>query len=153
MQQNQDFSMVEDEGILHLDSQQELHEMDQQYEGTLYTPSLEINEDNRYLSKRKQKVLSPLSEDEIDQLLHGYVPAQAKADLQCTHGQESVGETSSSFKKGNSLVNNFIDQQAEDFHMAGNDERRSFVSDLVEIKDDMQENDVPISDNGDAKSD
>ena len=37
--------------------------------------------------------------------------------------------------------------------MAGNDERRSFVSDLVEIKDDMQENDVPISDNGDDKSD
>jgi len=37
--------------------------------------------------------------------------------------------------------------------MAGNDERISFVSDLVEIKDDMQENDVPISDNGDDKSD
>jgi len=37
--------------------------------------------------------------------------------------------------------------------MVGNDERRSFVSDLVEIKDDMQENDVPISDNGDDKSD
>ena len=37
--------------------------------------------------------------------------------------------------------------------MAGNDERRSFVSDLVEIKDYMQENNVPISNNEDDKSD
>ena len=37
--------------------------------------------------------------------------------------------------------------------MVGNDERRSFISDLVGIKYDMQENDVPISDNGDDKSD
>ena len=35
------------------------------YEEYLYTPSLEINEDNHCLSERKQKVLSPLSEDEI----------------------------------------------------------------------------------------
>jgi len=37
--------------------------------------------DNYYLSKRKQKVLSPLFEDEIDQLLKGHAIAQAKADL------------------------------------------------------------------------
>ncbi len=55
--------------------------------------------------------------------------------------------------KDDSSVNCFIDQQVEDFHMAGNDERRSFVSDLVEIKDDIQENYAPISDNGDDKSD
>jgi len=109
LQQYKDFSAVEDEGILHLDGQQELHEMDQQYEENLYTPSIEINEDNHCLSKRKQKVLSPLSEDEIDQLLHSHVPAQAKVDLQCTHGQESVGETSSSFEKDDSPMNNFID--------------------------------------------
>ena len=56
-----------------------------------------LHEDNHCLSKRKQKSLSPLSEDEIDQLLKGHVTAQAKADLQCAHGQESVGETYSSF--------------------------------------------------------
>jgi len=37
--------------------------------------------------------------------------------------------------------------------MAENDERRSFILELVEIKDDTQENDVPISDNDDDKSD
>ena len=74
LQQYQDFSTVEDEGILHLDSQHEIHEMDQQHEENLYTPSLENIEDNHCLSKRKQRVLSPLSEDEIDQLLHGHVP-------------------------------------------------------------------------------
>lgn len=42
--------------------------------------------DNYCLSKRKQKALSPLSEDEIDQLLKGPVTAQAKVYLQCTHG-------------------------------------------------------------------
>ena len=41
LQQNQDCSTVKDEGILHLDSQQELHEMDQQPEENLYTPPLE----------------------------------------------------------------------------------------------------------------
>lgn len=48
--------------------------------------------DNYYLSKRKQKALSPLSEEEIHQLLKGLVTAQATADLQCTHSQESVGK-------------------------------------------------------------
>ena len=37
---------------------------------------------NYYLSRRKQKTISPLSEDEIDQLLKGHVTAQAKEDLQ-----------------------------------------------------------------------
>ena len=109
LQQNQDFSTVEDEGILHLDSQQELHEMDQQYEETVYTPSLEINEDNRYLSKRKQKVLSLLSKDERDQLLHGHVTAQVNTDLQCAHGQEGEGGTSSSSEKDGNPVSSFID--------------------------------------------
>ena len=35
-------------------------------------------EDNHCLRKRKQKVLSPLSEDEIDQNLKGHLTAQAK---------------------------------------------------------------------------
>ena len=70
-----------------------------------------FHEDNQCLRKRKQKVLSPLSEYEIDQLLKGYVTTQAKADLQCAHGQESVGEPSSSFENDDSLVISFIDQQ------------------------------------------
>ena len=37
--------------------------------------------------------------------------------------------------------------------MAENDERRSFISDLVEINEDTQENDVPISENDDDKPD
>ena len=77
-----------------------------------------FHEDNHCLSKIKQKELSPLSEDEIDQLLKGHVTAQAKADLQCTHGQESVGETSSSFENDDGLVISFIDQQTDNifFH-------------------------------------
>ena len=53
LQQNQDCSMVEDEGIFHLDSQQELHEMDQQSEENLYTPPLENIEENHCSCKRK----------------------------------------------------------------------------------------------------
>jgi len=70
------------------------------------------------LSKRKKKALSHLSEDEIDQLLNGHATAQAKSDLQCTHGQESVRETSSSFENYDSLVISFIDQQIDNifFH-------------------------------------
>jgi len=37
--------------------------------------------------------------------------------------------------------------------MAENEERRSFISDLVEINEDTQENDVPISKNDDDKPD
>ena len=73
--------LLEDEGILHLDSQEESYKMSQQYEENLYTPLFEINEDNHCLSNRKQKVLSPLFEDEIDQLLKGHVTAQANVDL------------------------------------------------------------------------
>ena len=94
-----------------------------------------------------------MSENEIDQLLNSHVAAQVNTDLQCAHGQEGDGGNFSSSEKDDSPVGSFIDQQDEDFHMVGNDERRSFVSDLVEVKDDMQENDVPISDNGDDKSD
>lgn len=109
LQQDQDLSTVGNEKILHLDSQQELHEMDQQYEENLYTPSLEINEDTHCLNKIKQKVLSPLSEDEIDLLLRGLVPAQVNAD-----------------------------QQVEDGHMAENDEREGPISDLPIEEDIIQ---------------
>jgi len=40
-----------------------------------------FQEDNTFLRKRKQKLLSPLSEDEIDQLLKGQVTAKANAGL------------------------------------------------------------------------
>ena len=91
-------------------------------------------------------------EDEIGQLLHGYVPAQAKVDLQCTHGQESVGETSSSFEKDDSPMNNFIDQQVEEFHMAESDERKSVVSDLSIEEDSMQGSPVLLSECDNVKS-
>lgn len=61
-------------------------------------------EDNYYLSRREQEALSPLSEEEIDQLLKGLVTAQATADLQCTHSEESVGKTSSSVEEDDCLV-------------------------------------------------
>ena len=79
-----------------------------------------FQEDNTCLSKRKQKVLSPLSEDEIDQLLKGHAIAQAKADRQCAHGQEGDGGTSSSFENDDSFVISFIDQQTDNifFHEA-----------------------------------
>lgn len=145
LQQDQDLSTVEDEGILHLDSQHELHEMNKLYEENLYTASLEINEENHYLSKRKQKVLSPLSENEIDQLLNGQVTTQVNANLQCAHGQEGDGRTSSSSENGDSLVSNFIDQHVEDFHMAESDERESVVSDLSIKEDSMQRSQVSNS--------
>ena len=66
-------------------------------------------EDNYCLSRRKQKALSPLSEEEIDQLLKCLVTAQATTDLQCTHSQESVGKTSSSIEKDDCLVDQQID--------------------------------------------
>jgi len=72
-----------------------------------------INDSLSSLSRRKQKPLSPLSEEEIDQLLKGLVIAQATTDLQCTHSQESVGETSSSFEKDDYLVISFVDQQTD----------------------------------------
>ena len=77
-----------------------------------------FHEDNHCLSKRKQEVLSRLFEDEIDQLLKGHVTAQAKADLQCPHRQESVGETFSSFENDDGLVISFIDKQIDNifFH-------------------------------------
>jgi len=37
--------------------------------------------------------------------------------------------------------------------MAENEERRSFISDLIEINEDTQENDVPILENDDDKPD
>ena len=73
----------------------------------------EFQEAKTCLSKRKPKILSPLFEEEIDQLLKGLVTAQATTDLQCTHSQESVGETSSSFANDDCLVISFVDQQKD----------------------------------------
>jgi len=77
-----------------------------------------FQEDKTCLSKRKHKVLSPMSEDEIDQLLKGHAIAQAKADRKCAHGQEGDGGTSSSFENDDSFVIRFIDQQTDNifFH-------------------------------------
>jgi len=152
LQQNQDCSTVEDEEILHLDSQQELHEMDQQSEGNLYTPPLEINEDNHCLSKRKKKGSYPLSEDEIDQLLHGHVTTQVNADLQCALGQKGDGGSSSSFENDASLVSSFIDQQVEDFHMPKSDERESVISYLSLKEDSMQRRQVSNSECDNVKT-
>jgi len=68
-----------------------------------------FQEENNRLSKRKEKVVFHLSEDEIDQLLKGQVIAQTNVGLQCAHGQESVGETSSTFENNDILEIIFID--------------------------------------------
>ena len=69
-----------------------------------------FQEDNNCLRKRKEKVLSPLSEDEIDQLFKGQVTTQANASLQCSNHQEGVSEASSTFENDDSLETRFIDQ-------------------------------------------
>jgi len=100
-------------------------------------------EDNCCLSKRKQKALSPLSDDEIDQLLKGHVTAQAKADLQCTHGQESVGEISSSFENDDGLVISFIDQQTNNIFFHKDDKAVMFdnLEDCFLFKNDLDHED------------
>ena len=76
-----------------------------------------FQEDKTCLSKGKQKVLSPLSEEEIDQLLKGHATTQAKANRQCAHGHESVGETSSSVEEDDCLV----DQQTDNVFLHKDD--------------------------------
>jgi len=80
-----------------------------------------------------------LSEDEIDQLLKGHVTAQAKADLQCPHGQESVGETSSSFENDDGLVISFIDQQKDNIFFHEDDKAVMFdnLEDCFLFKNDL----------------
>ena len=98
-----------------------------------------FQEDNNCLRKRKQKVLSPLSEDEIDQLLKGHVTTQANAGLHCAHGQEGVGETSSSFENDDSLVISFIDQQTYNvfFHEDDKDVMFYNLEDCFLFKNDL----------------
>lgn len=72
--------------------------------------------------------------------------------MQCAHGQEGDGGTSSSFENDDSLVSSFIDQQVEDFHMAESDERESVVSDLSIEDDSMYESQVSISECDKVKS-
>ena len=72
-----------------------------------------FQEDNNCLSKRKQKVLSPLFEDKIDQLLKSHVTAQANVGLQCSHGQEGVSEASSTFENEDSFEIRFVDQRID----------------------------------------
>ena len=96
-------------------------------------------EDNYCLSRIKQKALSPLSEEEIDQLLKGHATAQTTTDLQCTHSQESVGETSSSFENDDSLVISFIDQQIDNIFFHEDDEAVMFddLEDCFPFKNDL----------------
>ncbi len=95
-------------------------------------------EDNYFLSRRKQKAMSPLSKEEIDQLLKGLVTAQATADLQCTHSQESVGETSSSVEEDDCLV----DQQTDNvfLHKDDNPAVISYTNDLQHIRTTEEQN-------------
>jgi len=98
-----------------------------------------FQEDKTCLSKRKQKVISPLSEDEIDQLLKGHVTAQAKANPQCAHGQEGDGETSSSVENDDSLVISFIDQQTYNIFFHEDDKAIMFddLEDCFLFKNDL----------------
>ena len=62
-------------------------------------------EANYCVMKIKQKVLSPLSEDEIDQLLKSHITVQAKEGLHFSHSQESVSKTSPTFENENLSLN------------------------------------------------
>ena len=75
--------LFEDEIIFHLDSQMKPHEINQQSNANLYAPFLEIKEDIQYpceslggkednccFIRRKQKVLPPLTEEEINYILN-----------------------------------------------------------------------------------
>lgn len=97
-------------------------------------------EDNYCLSRKEQKTLSPLSEEEIDQLLKGLVTAQATIDLQCTPSKESVGETSSSFEKDDCLIISFVDQQKDNFFFHKDDKAVMFdnLEDCFLFKNDLQ---------------
>jgi len=99
-----------------------------------------INDSLSALSRRKQKPLSPLSEEEIDQLLKGQATAQATIDLQCTHGQESVGESFSSFENDDSLVTSFIDQQTNNIFFHEDDKAVMFddLEDCFLFKNDLE---------------
>lgn len=68
-----------------------------------------FQEDNNHSRKTKQRVLFPLSEDEIDQILKGHVTAQADVGLQCAHGREGVSQASSTFENDNSLEIRLLD--------------------------------------------
>lgn len=98
-----------------------------------------FQEDNTCLRKRKQKVLSPLSEDEIDQLLKGHVTTQVNADLQFAHGQEGDGGTSSSFENDENIVISFIDQQTDNifFHEYDNAVMFDNLEDCFLFKNDL----------------
>ena len=100
-------------------------------------------EDNYCSSRRKQKPLSPLFEEEIDQLLKGQATAQATIDLQCTHGQESVGESFSSFENDDSLVTSFIDQQTNNIFFHKDDKAVMFddLEDCFLFKNDLDHED------------
>jgi len=98
-----------------------------------------FQEDKNHLSKTKHKVLSPLSEDEIDRLLKGQVTAKANASLQCAHGQESVGEISSTFENNDSLEISFIDQQTDNIFFHEDDKAVMFddLEDCFLFKNDL----------------
>ena len=98
-----------------------------------------FQEDKTCLSKGKHKALSPLSEEEIDQLLKGHAITQAKANQQCAHGHASVGETSSSFENDDSLVISFIDQQTDNIFFHEDDEAVMFddLEDCFLFKNDL----------------
>jgi hypothetical protein len=68
------------------------------------TPDLE-NENHQANVDFYKTQCSPLSEDEIDQLLKNHVTAQVKAGLQCSHSQECVSEISSIIENENLGLN------------------------------------------------
>ena len=94
------------------------HEINQQSDENLYAPFLDIKEyiqhpceylggkeDNYSFIQRKQRVLPPLTEDEIDQLLKIHVTNQDNVVLQCSHSQECVSKTSSIIENENMSLN------------------------------------------------
>ena len=70
-------------------------------------PILDLENENHQANVNSYKTqVSPLSEDEIDQLLKSHVTTQANAGWQCSHSQECVSETSSIIENENLSLNN-----------------------------------------------
>ena len=59
--------------------------------------------------------------------MKGHATTQAKANRQCAHGHESVGETSSSFENDDSLVISFIDQKTDNMAVMFDDIEDCFL--------------------------
>jgi len=95
-------SYEDDQQCIQISKDQGIEDYHSNFSSHISCFELLFQEDNYCFSKRKQKVLSPLSEDETDQLMKD-------AGLQCSHRQEGVSEAYSTFENKENLEIIFID--------------------------------------------